>query len=40
MPTASISSMKTMHWPPHFEASFLAFRASQRTIRASMPMKV
>ena len=40
MPTASISSMKTMHWPPHLRASFLALRASQRTMTASMPMKV
>jgi hypothetical protein len=40
MPTASISSMKTMHWPPHLRASFLALRASQRTIITSMPMKV
>ena len=40
MPTASISSMKTMHWPPHLEASFFAFRARKRTISASMPMKV
>ena len=27
MPTASISSMNTMHWPPHLAASFLALRA-------------
>ena len=27
MPTASISSMKTMHWPPHLAASFFALRA-------------
>ncbi len=40
MPTASISSMKTMHWPPHFAASFFALRARKRTITASMPMKV
>ena len=40
MPTASISSMKTMHWPPHLRASRFAFQASQRTITASMPMKV
>src|SRR6266567_4208380 len=40
MPTASISSMKTMHWPPHLRASFFALRASQRTISASMPMNV
>jgi hypothetical protein len=26
-PTASISSMNTMHCPPHFAASFLALRA-------------
>ena len=40
MPTASISSMKTMHWPPHLAASFLALRARKRTITASMPMNV
>ena len=40
MPTASISSMKTMHWPPHLAASRFAFRARYRTIRASTPMKV
>jgi hypothetical protein len=40
MPTASISSMKTMHWPPHFAASFFALRASQRTITTSIPMNV
>ncbi len=40
MPTASISSMKTMHWPPHLRASFLARRASTRTTIASMPMNV
>ena len=40
MPTASISSMKTMHWPPHLAASFFALRASQRTMIASMPMNV
>ena len=40
MPTASISSMNTMHWPPHLAASFFALRASQRTSTASMPMKV
>ena len=27
MPTASISSMKTMHWPPHLRASRFAFQA-------------
>ena len=27
MPTASISSMKTMHWPPHLRASRFAFHA-------------
>ena len=37
MPTASISSMKTMHWPPHLAASFFALRARKRTITASMP---
>ena len=37
MPTASISSMKTMHWPPHLRASRLALRASSRTVIASMP---
>ena len=40
MPTASISSMKTMHWPPHLRASRLALRASTRTTIASIPMKV
>ena len=40
MPTASISSMKTMHWPPHFRARRFAFRARKRTITASMPMNV
>ena len=40
MPTASISSMKTMHWPPHFAASFLALRASIRTMTASRPMNI
>ena len=40
MPTASISSMKTMHWPPHLAASFFALRARKRTMIASMPMKV
>src|SRR5215211_7122595 len=40
VPTASISSMKTMHWPPHLRASFFAFRARKRTTMASMPMKV
>ena len=40
MPTASISSMNTMHWPPHLRASFLALRARKRTITASMPMNV
>src|SRR5436190_790180 len=40
VPTASISSMKTMHWPPHLRASFFALRARKRTIRASMPMNV
>ena len=32
--------MKTMHWPPHLRASFLALCAIQRTITASIPMKV
>ena len=32
--------MKTMHWPPHLEASRLALNASQRTSTASIPMKV
>ncbi len=27
MPTASISSMKTMHWPPHLRAMRFAFQA-------------
>ena len=40
MPTASISSMKTMHWPPHLRASRLALRASSRTVIASMPMNM
>ena len=40
MPTASISSMKTMHWPPHLRASRLAFRARKRTMITSMPMNV
>ena len=40
MPTASISSMKTMHGPPHLRASRFAFRARKRTITASMPMNV
>ena len=40
MPTASISSMNTMHWPPHLAASFFALRARKRTSTASMPMKV
>ena len=40
MPTASISSMKTMHWPPHLAAIFLALRARKRTMTASMPMNV
>src|SRR3954447_13971787 len=40
MPTASISSMNTMHWPPHLLAIFLALRARKRTITASMPMNV
>jgi hypothetical protein len=40
MPTASISSMKTMHWPPHLRARRFAFRARKRTMIASMPMNV
>jgi len=40
MPTASISSMKTMQLPPHLLASFFALRARKRTMIASMPMKV
>ena len=40
MPTASISSMKTMHWPPHLRASFFALRARKRTMSASIPMNV
>jgi hypothetical protein len=32
--------MKTMHWPPHLRASFFAFRASQRTMTASIPRNV
>ena len=39
-PTASISSMNTMHCPPHLAASRFALNASQRTSTASMPMKV
>ena len=40
IPTASISSMKTMHWPPHLRASRFARRASTRTTIASIPMNV
>ncbi len=40
MPTASISSMKTMHWPPHLAACLRARQARKRTSTASMPMKV
>ncbi len=40
MPTASISSMKTMHWPPHLRASFLAFQPRYCTARMSMPMNM
>ena len=29
MPTASISSMKTMHWPPHLRASCFAFQREE-----------
>ena len=40
IPTASISSMKTMHWPPHLRASRFAFQARKRTMIASIPMNV
>ena len=40
MPTASISSMKTMQWPPHLRASFLALWPIHCTATTSMPMKV
>ena len=40
IPTASISSMNTMHWPPHFAASFLALRTSSITITTSRPMSI
>ena len=40
MPTASISSMNTMHWPPHFRASRRALEIRNRTTTTSMPMNV
>ncbi len=40
MPTASISSMKTMHWPPHLRASLRALRIRNMTTMTSMPMNV
>ena len=40
MPTASISSMKTMHWPPHLAASLRALRARNWTVMASIPMNI
>ena len=40
MPTASISSMKTMQWPPHLRASFLALWPIHCTATTSMPMNV
>ena len=40
MPTASISSMNTMHWPPHLRARRLALWISHMTTITSMPMNV
>ena len=40
IPTASISSMKTMHWPPHLRASLRALRARNWTVIASIPMNI
>ena len=40
MPTASISSMNTMQWPPHLRASFLALCPIHCTATTSMPMNV
>ena len=40
MPIASISSMKTMQWPPHLRASFLALWPIHCTATTSMPMNV
>jgi hypothetical protein len=40
MPTASISSMNTMHWPPHLRASRRAFWMRNITTMTSMPMNV
>ena len=40
MPTASISSMNTMHWPPHLAASLRALRARNWTVIASIPMNI
>ena len=39
-PTASISSMKTMHVPPHLRARRRALRMRNMTMITSMPMKV
>ena len=39
-PTASISSMKMMHWPPHLRASLRALRIKNITTMTSMPMNV
>jgi hypothetical protein len=40
MPTASISSMKIMHWPPHLRASRRALAIRNMTMTTSMPMNV
>ncbi len=40
IPTASISSMNTMQWPPHLRASFLALCPIHCTATTSMPMNV
>ena len=40
MPTASISSMKIMHVPPHLRASLRALRIRNMTMTTSMPMNV
>ena len=40
MPTASISSMNTMHWPPHLRASRRALEIRNMTTTTSMPMNV
>ena len=39
-PTASISSMKIMHVPPHLRASLRALRMRNMTMTTSMPMNV